>query len=79
MRRRSYDARDGAIIFGDLIGKSDVFRVECAKCACAEQYRSDLTQWTDPQDSTARLNSQRQGKFPTGRNTAAPVGGAESR
>jgi hypothetical protein len=24
--------RDGAIIFGDLIGKLDVLRVACAKC-----------------------------------------------
>jgi hypothetical protein len=24
--------RDGAIIFGDLIGKLDVLRIECAKC-----------------------------------------------
>jgi hypothetical protein len=24
--------RDGAIIFGDLIGKLDVLRVECPKC-----------------------------------------------
>jgi len=24
--------RDGAIIFGDLIGKLDVLRIECPKC-----------------------------------------------
>jgi hypothetical protein len=30
--------RDGAIIFGDLIGKLDVLRVECAKCGRAGQY-----------------------------------------
>jgi hypothetical protein len=31
--------RDGAIIFGDLIGKLDVLRIECAKCGRAGQYR----------------------------------------
>jgi hypothetical protein len=27
--------RDGAIIFGDLIGKLDVLRIECTKCGRA--------------------------------------------
>jgi hypothetical protein len=31
--------RDGAIIFGDLIGKLDVLRVECPKCGRGGQYR----------------------------------------
>ena len=31
--------RDGAIIFGDLIGKLDVLRVECPKCGGAGRYR----------------------------------------
>ncbi len=31
--------RDGAIIFGDLIGKLDVPRIECAKCGRPGQYR----------------------------------------
>jgi hypothetical protein len=30
--------RDGAIIFGDLIGKLDVLRVTCDKCARAGRY-----------------------------------------
>jgi hypothetical protein len=30
--------RDGAIIFGDLIGKFDVLRVECAKCGRSGQH-----------------------------------------
>jgi hypothetical protein len=31
--------RDGAIIFGDLIGKLGVLRVECAKCGRSGRYR----------------------------------------
>jgi hypothetical protein len=31
--------RDGAIIFGDLIGKLDVVRVECPKCGRSGRYR----------------------------------------
>ena len=31
--------REGAIIFGDLIGKLDVPRVECPKCGRLGQYR----------------------------------------
>jgi hypothetical protein len=31
--------RDGAIIFGDLIRKLDVLRVECPKCGRSGQYR----------------------------------------
>jgi hypothetical protein len=31
--------RDGAIIFGDLIGKLDMLRVECPKCGRVGQYR----------------------------------------
>ncbi len=31
--------REGAIIFGDLIGKLDVLRVECAKCGRSGRYR----------------------------------------
>jgi hypothetical protein len=31
--------RDGAIIFGDLIGKLDVLRIECAKCGRSGRYR----------------------------------------
>jgi hypothetical protein len=33
--------RDGAIIFGDLIGKLDVLRVACTKCERAGRYRLD--------------------------------------
>ena len=33
--------RDGAIIFGDLIGKLDVLRVACSKCERAGRYRLD--------------------------------------
>ena len=31
--------RDGAIIFGDLIGKLDVLRVACDKCGRVGSYR----------------------------------------
>ena len=31
--------RDGAIIFGDLIGKLDVLRVACSKCGRSGQYQ----------------------------------------
>jgi hypothetical protein len=31
--------RDGAIIFGDLIGKLDVLNVACAKCNRAGRYQ----------------------------------------
>ena len=31
--------RDGAIIFGDLIGKLDTVRVECPKCGRSGRYR----------------------------------------
>ncbi len=30
---------DGAIIFGDLIGKLDIVRVECPKCGRSGRYR----------------------------------------
>jgi hypothetical protein len=30
--------RDGARTFGDLIGKLDVLRIECAKCSRAGRY-----------------------------------------
>ncbi|MGC1572778.1 MAG: hypothetical protein WA750_11800, partial [Pseudolabrys sp.] len=30
--------RDGAIIFGDLIGKLDVLRVSCEKCGRDDHY-----------------------------------------
>ena len=30
---------DGAIIFGDLIGKLDVLRIECPKCGRSGRYR----------------------------------------
>ena len=33
--------RDGAIIFGDLIGKLDVLYVHCEKCSRAGRYRLD--------------------------------------
>ncbi len=33
--------RDGAIIFGDLIGKLDVLNVACEKCERAGRYRLD--------------------------------------
>jgi hypothetical protein len=40
--------RDGAIIFGDLIGKLDVLRIECPKCGRAGQYRlADLIMHAD--------------------------------
>ena len=32
-------SRDGAIIFGDLIGKLDMLRVECPKCGRSARYR----------------------------------------
>ncbi len=31
--------RDSAIIFGDLIGKLDVLRIECQKCGRSGRYR----------------------------------------
>ena len=31
--------RDGAIIFGDLIGKLDMLRIECPKCGRSARYR----------------------------------------
>jgi hypothetical protein len=31
--------RDCAIIFGDLIGKLDLLRIECAKCGRSGRYR----------------------------------------
>jgi hypothetical protein len=31
--------RDGAIIFGDLIGKLDVLRIDCPKCGRSGRYR----------------------------------------
>src|SRR6266545_1764874 len=31
--------RDGAIVFGDLIGKLDVLRIECPKCGRSGRYR----------------------------------------
>jgi hypothetical protein len=31
--------RDGAIILGDLIGKLDVLRIDCAKCGRSGRYR----------------------------------------
>jgi hypothetical protein len=31
--------RDGAITFGDLIGKLDILRVECPKCGRSGRYR----------------------------------------
>ena len=31
--------RDGAIIFGDLIGKLDLLRIECPKCGRSGRYR----------------------------------------
>ncbi len=33
--------RDGAIIFGDLLGKLEVLRVACEKCDRAGRYRVD--------------------------------------
>ncbi len=30
---------DGAIIFGDLIGKLDILRIECPKCGRSGRYR----------------------------------------
>jgi hypothetical protein len=32
-------ARDGAIVFGDLIGKLDVLYVHCPKCSRADRYQ----------------------------------------
>jgi hypothetical protein len=34
--------RDGAIIFGDLIGKLDALNVHCPKCSHAGRYRVPL-------------------------------------
>ncbi len=31
--------RDGAIIFGDLIGELGVLRIECARCGRSGQYK----------------------------------------
>jgi hypothetical protein len=50
--------RDGAIIFGDLIGKLGALRIECAKCGRSGKYRlavliakygriEKLLTWTD--------------------------------
>jgi hypothetical protein len=39
---------DGAIIFGDLIGKLDMLRVECPKCGRSGRYRL-----ADPADGAA--------------------------
>ena len=50
--------RDGAIVFGDLIGKLDVLNVACDKCSRAGRYRLErlialhgrdakLTDWLD--------------------------------
>jgi hypothetical protein len=39
MERLSEMPRDGAIIFGDLIGKLEVLRIECAKCGRSGRYR----------------------------------------
>jgi hypothetical protein len=33
--------REGAIIFGDIVGKLDVLRVECDKCGRAGRYHVD--------------------------------------
>jgi len=30
---------DDVIIFGDLIGKLDMLRIECAKCSRSDKYR----------------------------------------
>ena len=32
-------AREGAIIFGDLIGTLDLLRIECSKCGRSGRYR----------------------------------------
>ena len=37
--KRKLMSRDGAITFGDLIGKLDMLRIECAKCGRSGQYR----------------------------------------
>ena len=37
--RHARKLRDGAIIFGQLIGKLDVLRIECAKCGQSGQYK----------------------------------------
>src|SRR5262245_54761162 len=37
-RRNACNARDGAIIFSDLIGKLDVVKVACGKCGRVGQY-----------------------------------------
>jgi hypothetical protein len=34
--------RDGAIIFGDLLGKLDMLRIKCPKCGRSGRYRLDL-------------------------------------
>jgi len=37
--------RDGAMIFGDLIGKLDVLRVECPKCGRRGQFKLPVAQY----------------------------------
>jgi hypothetical protein len=37
--------REGAIIFGDLVGKLDVLRIECDKCGRRGRYRLDRLIW----------------------------------
>jgi hypothetical protein len=37
--RLSSGTRDGAIIFGDLIGKLDMLRIECPNCGRSGRYR----------------------------------------
>jgi len=36
---RTATPRDGAIIFGDLIGKLDMLRVSCEKCGRSGRYQ----------------------------------------
>jgi hypothetical protein len=38
-RRAVKNPRDGAIIFGDLIGKLDMLRIDCPKCGRSGRYR----------------------------------------
>jgi hypothetical protein len=43
MKTQTTMPRDGAIIFGDLIGKLDLLRVECPKCGRTGRYQRGRT------------------------------------
>jgi len=56
--------RDGAIIFGDLIGKLDLLRVECPKCGRSGRYRlADLLMRYWPERKGVRLHGRGYGEL----------------